>query len=510
MPCYNGAVQLLQIVSALTDARLCGARPEGVEVTSIAYDSRRVERGALFVALPGAHVDGLRFAPKAIAAGAVAVLCARAPDDATVPYVVVPDARAAMADAAAALYGDPSAALDIVGVTGTDGKTTTSFLVHALLQGTGHPTGLLSTVTARIGAVETPLPLHHTTPESGDLQRLLRQMVDAGLTHAVVETSSHALALERVRGCSFNAGIVTNITPEHLDFHGTMDEYRKAKARLLRVLESGPAGTPIAILNRDDPSFDFLQAASAAPVLSFGRGPNAMVRAVDETVTATGVSFNALTPAGAVSMRSPLTGAFNVMNLLAALSLAVARGIDLHDAAAALETMRDVPGRMQRISAGQPFNVVVDFAHTPDALAKALDTLRTVTPPPGRLIAVFGAAGERDPRKRRPMGRVAAERCDLVIVTDEDPRSESPEEIASEIVAGAHDAGARENDNLFVVLDRADAIAMAVASARPGDTVVLAGKGHEATMHLGDGDIPWDEAQTARHALAALGYMQTV
>ena len=502
-------MQLLQIVSSLTSVQLRGGALDGVEIASIAYDSRCVEPGALFVALAGAHVDGLRFAPLAIAAGAVAVLCERAPDDETVPYLVVPEARAAMADAAVALYGDPSARLDVVGVTGTDGKTTTSFLVHALLRGTGHPTGLLSTVTARIGAIDTPLPLHHTTPESGDLQRLLREMVDAGLTHAVVETSSHALALERVRGCSFNAGIVTNITPEHLDFHRTMEEYREAKARLLRVLDAGPAGSPVAILNRDDPSFDLLRAASAAPVLSFGRGAEAMVRAVDEVVTASGVSFRALTPAGAVGVRSPLTGAFNVMNLLAALSLAVARGIDLQDAAAALETMRDVPGRMQKIAAGQPFNVVVDFAHTPDALAKALDTLRAVTPPPGKLIAVFGAEGERDPRKRRPMGRAAAQRCDLVIVTTEDPRSEKPEDIASEIVSGARDAGARENENLFVVLDRTEAIAMAVASARPGDTVVLGGKGHEPFMHLDSGDIPWDEAQVARDALAARGYTQT-
>jgi len=486
-----------------------GPSLDGLAISGIAYDSRRVRPGDLFVALPGLHVDGMRFIPAAVDRGATTVLCQRWPaqdEEPTVPHLVVHDARSAMADLAAAYYGHPSDRLHLVGVTGTDGKTTTGFLLHALLQGTGHPAGLIGTVGFRVGDQAIENQLHQTTPESPDVQELLAAMVEAALEYAVLETSSHALMLDRVRGCRFDSAILTNITSDHLDFHGTLENYRAAKARLFAGLGGDPPRTiePIAILNRDDASYDAMAAASAAPVLSYGRHPEAAVRATDIIVGASGIRFRAVTPAGAVELRSPLTGDFNVSNLLAALSLAVARAIPLDAAARALGSLRGVPGRMQRVEAGQPFAVVIDFAHTPDALAKALDALRAVTPPPGRLIVVFGAPGERDRTKRPAMGRVAAERCDLVVLADDDPRGEDRHAIIEQIAAGARAAGLREGQTLLLQPDRREAITTAMAMARPGDTVLLAGKGHEQSITIGNVVQAWDEEAAARAAIAAL------
>jgi len=337
---------------------------------------------------------------------------------------------------AAAFYGHPSTRLRVVGVTGTDGKTTTCFLLHALLQGTGRPAGLSSTVAVRVGAQSQPPTSGYTTPPAHEVQRLLAEMVAAGCAYAVVEVSSHALMLNRLRGCHVDAAILTNITSDHLDFHGTLENYRAAKARLFRGLGAypKPGQTSVAILNRDDTSYDALRAVSAAPTLSYGLSP-AAVRASDVAVSAGGIRFRATTPRGAVDVRSPLIGRFNVSNLLAALAFAVAEGIDLDAAAAALGAMPGVPGRMRRVEAGQPFAVVVDYAHTPHALATVLDTLRALTP--GRLIVVFGAPGERDHTKRPAMGRVAAARCDLVILTDDEPRGEERLSIIAQIAAGA-------------------------------------------------------------------------
>jgi len=486
-----------------------GPSLDGLAISGLAYDSRRVRPGDLFVALPGLHVDGARFIPAAIDRGAIAVLCQQEPaedQEPAVPRLVVADARAAMADAAAAYFGHPSNHLHMVGVTGTDGKTTTGFLLHALLQGTGRPAGLIGTVGFRVGDRAIENELHQTTPESPDVQELLTTMVEAGLEYAVLETSSHALMLDRVRGCRFDSAILTNITSDHLDFHGTLENYRAAKARLFAGLGGDPprAAPPIAILNRDDASYDAMAEASAAPVLSYGRHPDADVRATDVTVGASGIRFRAVTPAGSTELRSPLTGDFNVSNLLAALSFAVARSIPLDAAARALGTLGGVPGRMQRVEAGQPFAVVIDFAHTPDALAKALDALRAVTPPPGRLIVVFGAPGERDRGKRPVMGRVAAERCDLVVLADDDPRGEDRHAIIAQIAAGARAAGLREGQTLLPRPDRRDAIAAAIGAARPGDTVLLAGKGHERSITIGEVVQPWDEEAAARAAIAAL------
>ncbi len=509
MPDTRRSLPLSALLPALPGVQVVGPPLDGLAISGLAYDSRRVRPGDLFVALPGLHVDGMRFVPAAIDRGAVAVLCQQEPlqeQETHVPHLVVPDARAAMADAAAAYFGHPSDRLHLVGVTGTDGKTTTGFLLHALLQGTGRPAGLIGTVGFRVGDRAIENQLHQTTPESPDVQELLAAMVEADLEYAVLETSSHALMLDRVRGCRFDSAILTNITSDHLDFHGTLENYRAAKARLFAGLGGDPprAVAPIAILNRDDASYDAMAAASAAPVLSYGRHPDADVRATDVVIGASGIRFRAVTPAGVVELHSPLTGDFNVSNLLAALGFAVARSIPLDAAGRALGSLGGVPGRMQRVEAGQPFAVVIDFAHTPDALAKALDTLRAVTPPPGRLIAVFGAPGERDRGKRPVMGRVAAERCDLVVLADDDPRGEDRHAIIEQIAAGARAAGLREGRTLLLRPDRRDAIATAIGAARPGDTVLLAGKGHEQSITSGDVVQVWDEESAARAAIAAL------
>ncbi len=497
---------LSHLRSALAEATSLGPPDaDTTEITGIAYDSRTVAPGNLFVALPGARVDGHRYIEAAVARGAAAVLCQYPPgDDPPVPHLLVPDARAAMADVAARLYGDPSEKLDIVGVTGTDGKTTTAFLLHAVLQGTGRRAALISTVAFRVGDREEYNASRQTTPESPDVQRLLAEAVAAGCAHAVIESSSHALMLDRLRNCHMDAGVFTNLTPEHLDFHGTLEEYRAAKARLFQGLghDSRKTAPRVAVLNRDDGSYAYMAEASAAPVLSYGLGPRGDVRAHDLDVSVDGIRFRATTPAGEAWVRSPMIGRFNTHNLLAALAYAVAQGIAPGKAAEALSTVRGVPGRMRRVDAGQTFTIVVDYAHTPDSLIKVLDELRGVTT--GRLIAVFGAAGERDRGKRAPMGRAAAERCGLVVLTDEDPRLEDRLAIIEEIAAGARGAGAREGDTLLIRPDRRDAVRAAIGAARQGDTVLLAGKGHESCIIVGTEQIPWDEEDEARAAVATL------
>ena len=494
---------LSTLLPALPGASIAG--PRDAEITGIAYDSRAVTAGDLFVALPGIHVDGHRFIAAAVANGAAAVLCQYEPGaDPPVPHVQVHDARAAMADLAAAFYGRPSERLDVVGVTGTDGKTTTSYLLHTVLQATGHPAGLISTVAFRVGERERENETRQTTPESPDVQRMLAEMAAAGLTHAVIESSSHALVLDRLRGCHIDQGIFTNLTSDHLEFHGTVERYREAKSRLFSRLGAHPKSgiEPCAILNRDDPSYDYMRLASAAPRLTYGLHSDADVYARDVEISAHGIRFRAVTPSGTAELHSPMTGRFNVYNLLAALTFAVAQGIAPPTAAAALGAVQGVPGRMRRVDAGQPFTVVVDYAHTPDSLDKVLKELRALTK--GRLIAVFGSAGERDRVKRPQMGRIAAERCDVAILTDEDPRLEDRLAIIEEIAAGARAAGAQDGVSLRLCPDRRDAIDMAVALAQPDDTILLAGKGHESCIIMGTERLPWDEEDEARRAIAAL------
>ena len=467
------------------------------EIRALTYDSRRVSPGALFFAVPGEHADGHRFVPEAVTGGAVAVVVEHELPDAGVPQLVVANARHALADAADLWFGEPSRALATIGVTGTNGKTTVATLCAQLLAAGGWQPGLASTVTVQIGSERSDNLARATTPESLELQELLARMVAAGNDSAVVETSSHGLALGRVRNCRYRAGILTNLTHEHLEFHGTWEAYRDAKALLI-------AEAPLAVLNRDDRNYDFFRERARDRVVSFGVHPEADVRASRIDASPNGSSLSVDAPGWSGTLAVPLIGGFNAENALAAFAFAVSWGIDPQVARKALAVAQGVAGRMQRIDLGQPFAVVVDYAHTPDALEQVLHILRPLTP--GRLIALIGSAGERDVLKRPQLGRIAAELADAVVVTDEDPRGENPDELNRQIADGARAAGARDGATVWVINDRTAAIAHAIGLAGPGDTILLAGKGHEHTMVMGSGSVWWDEAEVARRELRRAGH----
>jgi UDP-N-acetylmuramoyl-L-alanyl-D-glutamate--2,6-diaminopimelate ligase len=504
----------------------------GIEVTGVAEDSREVRAGTLFVAVPGFHVDGHDFVERTAAAGAAAAIVEHPVAAARVPQLVVSAVRPALAHAAGWWSGDPSHKLGVVGVTGTDGKTTTSFLAVAALEAAGVSSGLIGTVETKVGETRERHEAHVTTPGAPELQATLRAMAANGNAAAVLETTSHALELERVLGVAYDAAIFTNLTHEHLDLHGTFERYRAAKLRLFAALASGPvnpaktvAGRPwpkLAIVNRDDPSASWFEAVAreaGARVLTYGTDPAADVRAtaVEEDASRLRVRYSA--PAGdgdggrdAGARREDrlelrLAGRFNVHNALAVVALGVGLGLDPAAVRAGLEAVQGVPGRMERIEAGQPFGVIVDYAHSPASLQGVLDLLAPVAAARGGgLIAVFGSAGERDTAKRAVMGRVAGERCRLVVAADEDPRGEDPASIVDEIVRGAESAGRRRGVDVLGIPDRREAVAAALERARPGDVVLLAGKGHEPSILYADHAIPWDEAAVAREALADLGW----
>jgi UDP-N-acetylmuramoyl-L-alanyl-D-glutamate--2,6-diaminopimelate ligase len=489
-------------------------------VGAIRHDSRRVRPGDVFVARPGQHADGHDHVPAAVAAGAVAVLVERPVGEAGVPQVVVRDARRALGLAAAWRAGDPSTRLGVIGITGTDGKTTTAYLVRAALEAAGRRTGLLGTTDVIVGGRSLGNAARTSTPEAPELQDHLAAMLAAGDTWAVIESTSHGLAQDRVAGIAYDVGVLTNITSEHLEFHGTIEAYRAAKHSLferLAVSQENPekGWGKHAVVNADDPQGEAAAATAAtagARVWRYGLarsrstagglGPALDITASDVGEDHDGLRFRVAAPGWTGGMELRLAGRFNVHNALAAMAVATAVGLDPSDAAAALGQLEAVPGRMQRIDEGQPFSVIVDYAHTAEALATVLDELRPDAPGAG-LIAVFGSAGERDTSKRPAMGRVAGQRCRLVVVTDEDPRGEDRLAILDAIARGAEATGRRRGEDLLVIPDRAEAIATAVERARPGDVVVLAGKGHETTIETAAGEVPWDEAEAARAALRA-------
>jgi UDP-N-acetylmuramoyl-L-alanyl-D-glutamate--2,6-diaminopimelate ligase len=486
-------------LGALTDVigpeRVVGI-PVG-EVRSLAYDSRRVGAGSLFFAVPGVHVDGHDYAVAAVAAGAIAVVVERELPDVTVPQLVVDRSRRALADAADAWFGRPSEWLTVIGVTGTDGKSTVTALTAEMLWACRQHPGQIGTVYTGVGDDLEPNLDRNTTPEALELQELLARMVSAGNDSVVMEATSHGLALERTRNCRFAVAVITTVTSEHLEFHGTVEAYRAAKARLVEE-------APIAILNADDGAFGYFRERARDRVITYAIDAEADVRAGDLVADASGTRFHLESPRWHGPVRINLPGRFNVSNAIAGLAVCEALGLDLHHAASALEITRGVPGRMERIAAGQPFGVIVDYAHTADSLRKVLGILRPLTT--GRLIVVFGSAGERDPTKREPMGRAAAEDADLVVVTDEDPRLEDPRTINEQIADGARSAGAVDAETLWVIDDRREAIAHAIGLAREGDMVLLAGKGHEASIFYGSEKRPWDDRAAAREALAAAGW----
>jgi UDP-N-acetylmuramoyl-L-alanyl-D-glutamate--2,6-diaminopimelate ligase len=467
------------------------------EVTALTSHSGEVVPGSVFFAIPGQVHDGWTFVPEAASQGAVAVVAERETPGLAIPQLIVANARHAVADAADAWYGKPSEKLRVYGITGTDGKSTTAFLSVDVLLAAGRRPGLVGTVDVRVGDQQTASTSRTTTPEALELQRLLAEMVEAGNDSVVIEATSHGLAQGRVRNCRFVVAVVTTITSEHLEFHGTVKAYRAAKAILVEE-------APVAVLNRDDDNFEFLRARATGAVISYGIDAEADLRASALDLGPHGSRFHVTGPRWAGPVTIQLPGRFNVSNALAALGLAEAEGLDPEQAAEALSQVRGVPGRMERIDLGQPFGVIVDYAHTADSLGKVLRELRPLTA--GRLIVVFGSAGDRDRTKRLTMGRVAGELADLVVITDEDPRSEAPWEINEEIARGAREAGARDRETLWIIDDRRAAIAHALRMAEAGDMVLLAGKGHEPSIIYGDDRRWWDEREVARQELRAIGF----
>ncbi len=482
------------LLSALEVVRVVGLPPR--EVRGLAADSRRVALGDCFVAVPGLRQDGRRFVRDAVGRGAALVVTEGEPlGEVPVAQVLVPSARAALARLAAAWFGHPSRHLLVVGITGTNGKTTTSYLVDALLQARGLKTGIIGTIQYRLG--DETRPAGQTTPEALDLQAMLARMHGDGVRAVSMEVSSHALALSRVEELTFDVAVFTNLTQDHLDFHGTLDEYRRAKRRLFELLERSPKPGRTAVVNADDPSGAEMVRGLSVPVLTFGLGPGAAVRAARWDSSLEGIRLQAETPRGRVEVRSPLIGEHNVMNLLAAVGVGLALGLEPAVIGPALGGVDAVPGRFERVQAGQPFLVVVDYAHTPDALERVLATARKLTQ--GRVGVVFGCGGDRDRGKRPIMGEIAARLADRLWVTSDNPRTEPPEAIIDEIVAGVRRAGAEGRASRLA--DRRQAIRAALAWAEPGDTVVIAGKGHETYQIVGARVLPFDDREVARQVL---------
>ena len=472
------------------------------EITSVGDDSRRCGPGALFVAIPGFHLRGGDFAAQAVRAGAVAVVAEDPPDPPIpgTPLVTVASSRRALSALAATLAGHPSRRMTVAGITGTDGKTTTTTMLWAAWTTAGLRAASVTTVDVRIGDAVRPSSGRLTTLEAPELHRLLAEAAVAGCTHVALETSSHGLHLHRVDDVDYDLAVYTRITSEHLDIHGTREDYLRTKRRLLELMGERPRG--LAVLDRDDDfGFPSLAATPVARRLTYsasGRSDADLV-AEDIQVDDRGVHFVAATPWGRLPVELRLAGSFNAANALAALAAACGGGVDLETAVRGLATLERVTGRMERIQLGQDFGVVVDYAHTSAALEKVLGELRPATR--GRLWVVFGSAGERDREKRGTMGGIAARLADVIVVTDEDPRGEDRVAILEEIGRGAETGGATRGDRLHLIPDRTEAIGFAIEGARPGDTVLLAGKGHERTIETASGPVPWDERGSAEAAV---------
>ncbi len=476
-------MRLEELADAVGDARIVG--DPSIEVGKLAYDSRRVEPGTLFFCVPGEKVDGHEFAPAAVEAGAAALVGERQLDKLEVTQVIVPDARAAMAPVAARFYGDPTVELQVVGITGTNGKTTTAFLLREILESTGMQSGLLGTVKQVVSGAEEEV--ERTTPEAIDLQRTFRRMVDGGDSACVMEVSSHALVLHRCDAIHFDVALFTNLTQDHLDFHADMEDYFASK-RLL--FETGPK---TAIVNVDD-SYGRRLAEEFECVTFSAAGGEADLVAGDVDLTPRGAEFSV----GGTRVRTRLPGHFNVANALGAFAAATALGVEPEAAAESLSRAAAPPGRFEPIDEGQPFAVLVDYAHTPDSLENVLRAARRLGE--GRVISVFGAGGDRDRGKRPLMGRAGAELSDLAIVTSDNPRSEDPRAIVAEVKAGAGERGGVEAE-----VDRRAAIALAFSRAEEGDTVVIAGKGHEQGQEFENGrKLPFDDREVAREELRRL------
>ncbi len=516
-------MRLSQLLEALPQKEVYGDLE--VDVGGLAHDSRRVRPGDLFVAIKGLESDGHRFIPQALEKGAVAVVGqdVAALSAQPVTGILVADSRQALAHLAAAFHGYPARRLRVVGVTGTDGKTTTVNLIQAILAAAGHKTGMISSVNALVGDRYYDTGLHVTTPDALEVQGYLAEMAAAGVDYAVLESTSHGLAQHRVTACEYDVAVVTNITHEHLDYHGSYEAYREAKARLFRALATSfrkPDAPKVSVLNADDSSFSYLRDIPADLQLTYGLDTPCEVTAekivqelssVSSSIafqppasnlqppTSSFIAFTACTPAARFEVRSSLLGLYNVYNVLAAIAVGLSQAVPIEAMQEGIAAVTGLTGRMERIDLGQDFIALVDFAHTPNALEQALKAARALTA--GEVIVVFGCAGRRDVGKRPMMGEIAGRLAERVVITAEDPRTESLEDIMAQIAAGCQRVGGREGVGYWRIGDRGEAIAFAIDVARPGDVVVVTGKGHERSMCFGTTEYPWSDHQAMREAL---------
>ena len=474
-----------------------------IAVKGITDDSRAVSIGSLFVAVKGERVDGHQFIQKAVNGGAVGVLAQQPMKTGTVPFVRVEDSRKALGFLGSHFYGDPSSRLRIVGVTGTNGKTTTTYVCKAFLEAVGAQVGMIGTVAYQIGDII--LPASHTTPGALELQELLAKMVTDGCRAAVMEVSSHALAQDRTTGCEYDVAVFSNLTQDHLDFHGTMEAYFQAKLRLFTEMAIGHKNNKRAIVNVDDPYGGRIIERCPVPVWTYGLKAKADLRAEDVRLSLQGTAFNAVTPKGNFRIESQLVGEHNVYNLLAAIGVALHEGATPDQIHYAVTRITNVPGRFERVMAGQPFTVVVDYAHTEDALIRLLMAAEAVKT--GRIITVFGCGGDRDRGMRPKMGEAAVRSSDVVILTSDNPRTEDPHAILEEVEQGVIRAlQHRPHVEYHKIPDRREAIEMAVREARAADTVLIAGKGHEDYQIIGTTKHHFDDREVARHAIQRLRF----
>jgi UDP-N-acetylmuramoyl-L-alanyl-D-glutamate--2,6-diaminopimelate ligase len=496
-------MKLGRILEGLSHYELRG--DPALEIVGLAYDSRQVKPGDLFVAVRGHHSDGHAYIERAVEKGAMAVAAEKLTGrDAKVATILVPDSRKALSKLALAFYANPFKNITLIGVTGTNGKTTTTYLLESMVKAAGEKPGVLGTVNYRYSEKKVPAPV--TTPESLDLIRLSREMVDQGVTHIVMEVSSHALDQGRTQDCPFNVAVFTNLSRDHLDYHKTMDEYFAAKSRLFKGLQADPLGRkPGAVINLDDPRGKDLMAMTRAEVFTYGLGKECQVTADAIQMNGNGLKFRLRTPAGEGVVRSPLIGDFNVYNILAAAGAGVALRLPFDALVQGIEALKSVPGRLERVENRKGLILVVDYSHTPDALLQAMKSLKPYVK--DRLITVFGCGGDRDRGKRYDMGRLAGEHSDVAFITSDNPRSEDPLSIVKEIEKGMLDSGLKkggENTHpgkgYFLEVDRRQAIRKAVAMAEETDVVLIAGKGHEDYQIIGSERRPFSDQEEAARA----------
>ena len=486
----------LEILKGSPDSRL---------IRGIVSDSRKVVPGVLFVATVGKQIDAHRFIPDAIHRGASAIVGEEDGIELGIPYIRVDNARLALALLSSAFYDFPGRRLTVIGVTGTDGKTTTCNLIHKILLESGIKSGLITTVNAVVGDAIIDTGLHVTTPEAPVLQKILLQMLENGLTHVVLETTSHGWSQFRVDGCEFDIGIITNVTHEHLDEHGDYDHYLKAKARLFESLfdtHNKPSGNPrLGILNKDDHSFNYLKSISPEGYKSYSLSSDADIAAKNIRLSQEGSRFDVIEKDWRIPVTCNLPGRYNISNCLAAMAATIyGLGIDPGSASRGIGTLSGIPGRMEPIDLGQNFKAIVDFAHTPNALQNVIRASRDITS--GKVITIFGSAGLRDIQKRRLMAEISAMEADITIFTAEDPRTESLEMILEEMADGAVSRGGVENETFWRIPDRREAIRFGIQLAGNKDTVIACGKGHEQSMCFGEKEFPWDDRIAMESAIS--------